>query len=84
MNPASVYTVARAAANAGTYANKREKGRAMLYYGQSLYCIGRVDIACKVVEKSLTFLKGEKEYAQAKNLAAYYRKLLDFAPSVKE
>ena len=84
MNPASVYTVARAAANAGTYANKREKGRAMLYYGQSLYCIGRVDIAYKVVEKSLTYLKGEKEYAQAKNLAAYYRKLLDFAPSIKE
>ena len=84
MNPASVYTVARAAANAGTYANKREKGRAMLYYAQSLYCIGRVDVAHKVVEKSLTYLKGEKEYAQAKNLAAYYKKLLDFAPSVKE
>ena len=84
LNPASVYTVARAAANAGAYKNKLEKGRAMLYYAQSLYCIGRVDLACKVVEKSLKYLKGEKEYKQARDLGGYYRKLVDFSSKIKE
>lgn len=84
MNPANVYTVARAAANASSYQNKREKGRAMLFYAQSLYCIGRVDLACSVVEKSLKHLKGEKEYKQACDLAAYYRKLVNFSKTIKE
>ena len=84
MNPASVYTVARAAANAGAYKDKREKGRAMLYYAQTLYCIGRVDLACKVVEKALKYLKGEKEYKQAKDLLGYYRKLVEFSSKIKE
>ena len=61
------------------FQNKREKGRAMLFYAQSLYCIGRVDLACSVVEKSLKHLKGEKEYKQACDLAAYYRKLVNFS-----
>ena len=56
----------------------------MLYYAQSLYCIGRVDLACKVVEKSLKFLKGEKEYKQAKDLLGYYKKLVDFSSKIKE
>ena len=84
MNPANVYTVARAAANAASYQSKREKGRAMLFYAQSLYCIGRVDLASSVVEKSLKHLKGEKEYKQARDLAAYYRKLLNFSKTIKE
>lgn len=84
MNPANIYTVARAAANAGKYANKREKGRAMLYYAQSLYCLGRVDLALKVAEESIKFLKGEKEYKQAQEITSFYRKLVHFAPMIKK
>ena len=84
MNPANIYTVARAAANAGKYANKRERGRAMLYYAQSLYCLGRVDLACKVAEESIKHLKGEKEYNQAVEITGFYRKLVHFSPTIQK
>ena len=82
MNPANIYTVAKAAANAGRYSNKRERGKAMLYYAQSLYCLGRVDIAAQVAEEALKYLKGQKEYAQAREMSAFYRKLVDFSPKI--
>ncbi|MBQ9755769.1 MAG: hypothetical protein IJV93_13590 [Lentisphaeria bacterium] len=82
MDPASIYTVARAAANAGKYSGKREKGRALLYYAQSLYCLGRVDLALKAAEESLKFLKGAKEYKQAAEITGFYRKLVDFSPKI--
>lgn len=84
LKPDNLYTVARAAANANTYKNKKDKGRALLYYAQSLYCLGRVDIACKMVERSFKYLKGEKEYSQARDLYNYYRKLVDFSSKIKE
>lgn len=84
MNPANIYTVARAAANAGKYSSKREKGRAMLYYAQSLYCLGRVDLALQTAEESLKYLKGEKEYKQATEISGFYRKLAAFSPKIKK
>lgn len=82
MNPANIYTVARAAANAGKYRNKRERGKAMLYYAQSLYCLGRVDIAAQVAEGALKYLKGQKEYTQAREMSAFYRKVVEFSPRI--
>ena len=82
MNPANIYTVARAAANAGKYSNKRERGKAMLYYAQSLYCLGRVDIAAQVAEGALKYLKGQKEYTQAREMSAFYRKVVEFSPRI--
>ena len=82
MEPVHIYTVARAAANAGKYSSKREKGRALLYYAQSLYCLGRVDLALKAAEESLKFLKGAKEYKQAAEITGFYRKLVDFSPKI--
>ena len=84
MNPANIYTVARAAASAEKYSSKREKGRALLYYAQSLYCLGRVDIAAQVAEESLSYLKGEKEYAQAKEMSGFYRKLVTFSSKIRK
>ena len=84
MNPANIYTVARAAANAGKYSGKNEKGRAMLYYAQSLYCLGRVDVASKVADEALPLLKGAKEYKQAEEMAMFYRKLVHFSPTIKK
>lgn len=84
MNPANIYTVARAAANAGKYSSKREKGRAMLYYAQSLYCLGRVDLALKTGEEALKYLKGQKEYRQAMEITGFYRKLVAFSPGIKK
>ena len=84
MNPENIYTVARAAANAGKYSSKREKGRAMLYYAQSLYCLSRVDLALQIAEESLKYLKGEKEYKQAVEISGYYRKLAAFSPKIKK
>ena len=82
MSPANIYTVARAAANAGKYSSKREQGKAMLYYAQSLYCLGRVDVAAQVAEGALKYLKGQKEYTQAREMSAFYRKLVEFSPRI--
>jgi tetratricopeptide (TPR) repeat protein len=84
MNPAHIYTVARAAANAGKYSSKREKGRAVLYYAQSLYCLGRADLALQAAEESLKYLKGEKEYKRAEEVRNFYRKLADFSPKIRK
>lgn len=84
MNPANIYVVARAAANAGRYQDKKEQGRALIYYAQSLYCLGRVDLALKVAERSLKYLKNTAEYKQASDVAGFYRKLAEFSPGIKE
>ena len=84
MAPANVYIVARAAANAKKYRNDREHGRALIFYAQSLYCLGRPDLALPVAERSLKFLKGSEEYAQAEGVTKFYRKLVEFSPRIKE
>lgn len=84
MNPANIYTVARAAANASSYRSKRERGKALLFYAQSLYCLGREDLAAKTAERSLKYLKGEREYKQAEEMAKFYRKLVRFSPQITE
>ena len=84
MIPRNVYIVARAAANAEQFPNDREKGRALIFYAQSLYCLGRVDLALPVAERAVKLLKGTSEYPQAQGVAGFYRKLVEFLPRIKE
>ena len=84
MSPANVYITARAAANAGKYSSPREQGRALIYYAQSLYCLGRIDLASRVAERSLKYLKNTAEYKQAAEVAGFYRKLVEYSPGIKE
>ena len=84
MSPRNIYMISRAAANAGKYRDKKEQGRALIYYAQSLYCLGRVDLAVKVAERALKFLKNTAEYKQAADVTGFYRNLVKFAPEIKE
>ena len=84
MIPRNVYITARAAANAEKFQNDREKGRALIFYAQSLYCLGRVDLALPVAERAVKLLKGTSEYPQAQGVAGFYRKLVEFLPRIKE
>ena len=84
MIPRNVYITARAAANAEKFRDDREKGRALIFYAQSLYCLGRVDLALPVAERAVKLLKGTSEYPQAQGVAGFYRKLVEFLPRIKE
>ena len=84
MIPRNVYIVARAAANAEQFPNDREKGRALIFYAQSLYCLGRVDLALPVAERAVKLLQGTSEFQQAQGVAGFYRKLVEFLPRIKE
>ena len=84
MIPRNVYSAARAAANAEKFQDDREKGRALIFYAQSLYCLGRVDLALPVAERAVKLLKGTSEYPQAQGVAGFYRKLVEFLPRIKE
>lgn len=84
MIPRNVYIVARAAANAEKFQDDREKGRALIFYAQSLYCLGRVDLALPVAEQAVKLLKGTSEYPQAQGVAGFYRKLVEFLPRIKK
>ena len=84
MIPRNVYIAARAAANAEQFRDDREKGRALIFYAQSLYCLGRVDLALPVAERAVKLLKGTSEYPQARGVTDFYRKLVEFSPRIKE
>ena len=84
MIPRNVYITARAAANAEKFQSEREKGRALIFYAQSLYCLGRVDLALPVAEQAVKLLKGTSEYPQAQGVAGFYRKLVEFLPRIKK
>ena len=84
MIPRNVYITARAAANAEKFRDDREKGRALIFYAQSLYCLGRVDLALPVAERAVNLLKGTSEYPQAQGVTGVYRKLVEFLPRIKE
>ena len=44
----------------------------------------RMDIAAQVAEESLSYLKGEKEYGQAKEMSDFYRKLVTFSSKIRK